>query len=200
MNAHDFNAMPSMRPRRMRVAIAAATLLLVLPVAARAGLADWQGHMGVGYAKLFTDEAPGGNLSMSAGIDHSVVPSLRVGVDIGYHLLGSRTVQRGSLFANVDYSAFEAEVMAHWLPARGPFTRISAGPGLMSAHADLSTSGGGAGFGDLAVSESKPGVAFDATWMSRKPAPVRLGLEIGARVAFLDEQWTIGTLRLTVHY
>ena len=168
---------------------------------AHADLAAWNGHMSVGYAKLFATDAPGGSLSLAAGVDRPIVTGLRGGVAIGYHLLGTRTVTRGSLFANVDYSVLEVTALAHWTPRRGPVTRLSFGPALFSGHADLSTSGGGAAFSDLAVAETVPGFGVDATHMQRALAPVRVGLEVGTRVGFLTEEtWTVATARLAFHY
>jgi hypothetical protein len=168
---------------------------------ARADLAAWNGHMSVGYAKLFATDAPGGSLSLAAGVDHPITSGIRGGVAIGFHLLGTRTVTRGSLFANVDYSVLEVAALAHWMPRRGPVSRLSFGPALFSGHADLSTSGGGAAFSDLAVAETAAGAAVDATIMQRALAPVRVGLELGTRVGFLTEEtWTVATARLVFHY
>lgn len=162
----------------------------------------WNGHLALGYALLFATDAPGGSLSAGAGMDYPVGGNLRAGVDLGYHLLGSRTVERGSLLATLDYSVFEAIAFLHWHPqGAGPLGRISAGPVLMSARSELSTSGGGAAFSDLAVEEVALGGALEATFMSSKPSPVRPALQIGARMAKLDtESWTIATARLAVHF
>jgi hypothetical protein len=83
----------------------------------------------------------------------------------------------------------------------GPIGRISIGPALLSARADLSTAGGGAAFSDLAVEEVAAGIAMDATLIQRSSAPVRVGLELGTRVGFLPEEaWTLATARLAIHY
>src|SRR5262245_35135486 len=47
---------------------------------------EWKGHLAVGYAKLFATDAPGGSLSVGAGMDRAVGRDLSAGVDIGYHL------------------------------------------------------------------------------------------------------------------
>src|SRR5262245_24478128 len=60
-------------------------------------LADMRGHLVLGYAQLFTEDSPGGSLSAGAGVDLPVTGSLRAGIDVGYHLLGSRTLEQGSL-------------------------------------------------------------------------------------------------------
>jgi hypothetical protein len=79
--------------------------------------------------------------------------------------------------------------------------RLGFGPALLSARADLSAAGGGAGFSDLAVAETAAGAALDATVMRRTAAPVRVGFEIGTRIGFLaEETWTLATVRLTFHY
>ena len=79
--------------------------------------------------------------------------------------------------------------------------RVSFGPAVMSARAELSTSGGGAGFSDLAVERSAAGAALEVTLISRSESPVRVGLEVGGRTAFLPGQdWTLASARLAFHY
>ena len=160
------------------------------------------GHLSVGYAKLFIGHAPGGSISLSGGLEIPVATGWRAGADVGYHLLGNRNVERGSLSATVDYSVLEFIAFAHWQPPHlGPIGRISFGPSLVSAHAELSSSGGGAGFSDLAVGEVAPGAALQVTVIRPGVSPVRLGFELGAHLGFLvDETWSLGTARVTVHY
>jgi len=192
-------------------------LTLTGPATLHAGLSDVRGHMTVGYAKLFIEDAPGGSISATGGLDHPLWGDFRVGADVGYHLLGSRNETRGSLFASVDYSVFEAALLLHWNP-RGwaPLGRVSVGPALMSLRAELSTAGGGAAFSDLAVEEVVPGAAFDVTLMSTRPMPVRVGLELGTRIGFrsnvgfidtggvvpapVAKTWTLATARVAFHY
>lgn len=177
--------------------------LLLLPATAVAGVrwSEMGGHLSVGYGTLLVEDAPGGSISMAAGFDVPVAPAFRVGLDVGYDLLGSRTVQEGSYFASVDYSAFQAAAFLHWLPARGPVRRISLGPAVLGAHGDLSVTSGGAAFSYLAVHQTAGGVAAQVTLMSAKPAPVKLGLELGARRGFLaGDDWTVVFGRATVHY
>src|SRR5947209_2370509 len=102
----------------MRIILLAALLGLSASAvrAPAAPLSDLQGHLALGYAKLFATDAPGGSLSVGAGLDLPVSGPFRAGVDVGYHLLGTRTVERGSFFASVDYSVFEADLLAHWQP------------------------------------------------------------------------------------
>ncbi|HVP14140.1 MAG TPA: hypothetical protein VMS88_01275, partial [Terriglobales bacterium] len=107
----------------------------------------------------------------------------------------------GSLTGSVDYSAFQLTAFAHWLPGLGPLQRVSVGPAMVNAHGDLSVTGGGAGFSDLAVGSTGFAVAGQITLMPPRPAPVRLGLELGGRKAFLPGQdWNLFSVRLTVHY
>ena len=187
-----------------RAAVLALTLVLASALVAPAHatpFAAMKGHMALGYSKLFVSDAPGGSLSVGAGFDLPAGP-VRFGVDVGFHLLGGRTVTSGSLIANVDYSAFEADLLVHWAPPwRGPVGRISAGPALVSARAELSTSGGGASFSAFAVEQTVPGFAVYATLLSRSEAPVRVGLEASARHAFLEgDDWTLASVRLAFHY
>jgi len=189
---------------------ACALTLLVLAAASPAsgaGLADVNGHISVGYAKLFVspsspERSPGGSLSLAGGFDVPVGGDVSVGPTVGFHLLGSRTTTRGSLFANIDYSAFEVDLQAHWAPAGlGPVGRVSFGPALVSARAELSTAGGGAAFSDLAVEEVGGGWALDVTLMQHRRAPVRVGVELGWRAAYLSgETWSLATARATFHY
>lgn len=98
--------------------------------------------------------------------------------------------------------------MLLWSPEGwGPIGLIGVGPALVSARAELSTSGGGLVFTPEAIEEIAPAIALDVTLMSQRPSLVRAGLEIGLRHAFLDrdagrasESWTIGSLRLAIHY
>ncbi len=182
-------------------------LLALLAVPASATAAGTRGskvggHLSIGYGKLVTAEAPGGSISMSVGLDYPLMSTLRAGVDLGYDLLGSRTFPpRGSNSAGVDYSALGVTAFLHWLPQRGPVRRVSLGPALVSAQGVLSVTSGGAGFSDLAVHEWAGAVAAQMTLMKAKPAPVRLGLELGGRAAFLKgRSWTLLSVRATVHY
>jgi len=182
-------------------------VLLAAIVASPAGAAEerfsnrLEGHLSVGYAKLFASNAPSGSMSVGAGLDYPVVQNFRAGVDIGFDLLGTNSVERGSLAANVNFSEFDVAALIHWTPHLGPLERVSVGPAFISARADLSTAGGGAAFSDLAVEQSAGGLVADVTFMQGPGRPVRLGLEAGVRKAWLrDTDWTVATARLTVHY
>lgn len=200
----------STMPACLRIVLAvAAVLLLGTPAAGRAAaLGRMGGHLSVGYGQLTIAGAPGGSISFTAGVDLPLRPTLKAGIDLGYDLLGSNTVDRGSLSATVSYSTFEAVAFVHWLPQHlGPVGRVSVGPMLMAAHADISAAAGGAGFSDLAVGETAPGVAGEITLISHsvpasgKAPPVRVGLQLGGREGFLsDETWTVFSARLTIHY
>ena len=188
---------------RWTAATALLALALALPRGAGAGAIQVvQGHLSLGYAQLFIADAPGGNLSITGGVDFPIARRLRAGIDLGYSLLGSRAVERGSLSTNVNYSALQGVAFAHWIPERlGPVGRISLGPALVNAHADLTSAAGGAGFSDLAVFETAPGVAVEVSFISRKPSPVRVGLQLGYLAVFLnDEDWSLGSARITIHY
>ena len=82
-----------------------ALLVVAAPACAAARFGEVGGHLSIGYGKLLIADAPGGSMSMGVGLDYPLAPTLRAGLDLGYDLLGSRTVQRGSLFGAVDYSA-----------------------------------------------------------------------------------------------
>ena len=185
------------------VGLALCALVVASPGRAAAlQLAEFRGHLAVGYGHLFLEDAPGGSLSVAGGVDYPLTKTLRLGVDVGYHLLGSRTVQEGSLLADVDYSLFETTALVHWTPSwPGPVGRISAGAGLFNAQASLATSGGGASFTKFAVEETVPGFAVSATLLSRKPSALKLGLEVGGRIALVeDESWSTAIARVAVHY
>ena len=178
-----------------------ALLLVPASASAAARFGDMTGHLSIGYGKLVTTNAPAGSLSMAAGLDYPVTRALRAGIEVGFDMLGSRSVQRGSLFASVDYSALEFAALAHWLPERGPVRRVSLGPAVVSARGELSVTGGGAGFSDLAVHQTAGAAEAQITLMSAKPAPVKPGVELGARRVFLGgDGWTLLSARVTVHY
>lgn len=182
--------------------ILTAVAALATPAAARVGVADIRGTIGVGYAKLSSDVSPAGSMSASVGVSVPVTPRFSVGPAIAFHLLGSQTVERGSLLASVDYSAFELGVLGHWKPEGwGPIALISAGPELVTARAELSTTGGGAAFSDLAIQETAGAAAVNVTLMKSRESPVRVGLELGARWAFMkQDDWKLLSTRLCFHF
>jgi hypothetical protein len=183
-------------------ALVVLTAATAVTTPARASVKDIRGSIGFGYTKLFAPGAPGGSMSTSVGLSYPVSSTIRVGPTIAFHLLGSRSVERGSLIAGVDYSAFEADLLAHWRPSGwGPIGLISAGPAIISALQELSTTGGGAGFGDLALQEAAGAAALDVTLIKTREAPVRVGLELSGRWAFLPaDDWKLLSVRLCFHY
>lgn len=203
MTPHPFTA-----PLARSLVAAAALLFAAAAAQAAPRLADVGGHLTLGYARLFVSqdesaslarETPAGSLSTGIGLDLPVAGGLRAGVDVGYHLLGSRTLVQGSLSSGLDYSVFEALAVLHWAPGGSPL-RLTAGPGLFIVHADLASSPIGAAFSDLAVSETRLGGAVGVTLAPRTGA-VRVGLEAGARfVPLEDETWTLALVRLALQY
>jgi hypothetical protein len=165
-------------------------------------LEPWRGHISFGYGHLFSDDlSPGGSISVAGGVDYPINEALRVGPVIGIAILGSHDVTRGSVTAGLDYSLLDAALMLHWLPGSGRITRVSLGPGLAAARAQLQVGAGGAGFLDLAVDEVQPEFALDVSAIPRRQKIVAVGLEAGLRfVPVKRVDWTLATLRLTIHY
>jgi hypothetical protein len=188
----------------LRAALAASVALTLMSSAAGAEgrLQKVRGHLSVGYAKLVGDPSPAGSFAMGVGVDYPLAERWRIGLDLGYELLGGDIAERGSFVSGIDYSMVEFLAMAHYAPQRlGWLRRISGGPGLFGPRADLAVSAGGASFSDLAVDEVAPGLALDGTFMQARESAVRVGLELGGRVAFLkDDTWTMGLVRVAFHY
>jgi hypothetical protein len=165
-------------------------------------LESWRGHVAIGFGAIVSDSlAPGGSVSVAAGVDYPLGAKWRVGPTLSIDLLGSSTVTRGSIRAGLDYSLFETALLFTYLPARGPVGRLSFGPGMASPRAELSISAGGAGFSDLTVGEVKPELAMDVTFMPRRMPVVAVGAELGARfIPTSQGAWTLLTGRISVHY
>jgi hypothetical protein len=182
--------------------VAGAVVTAAAPARAGLRLDAWKGHLSVGYAKVFSDSlAPGGSISAGGGLEYPIAANWRLGADVAFNLLGSSVVNRGSVTAGLDYSMFDAALLATWLPAKGPVARLSVGPGVASPRAELAVAGGGALFRDLAVGEVKPCFAAQATIMSRRQHVVGIGAEIGTRIVPVDQgTWTLLTTRLTIHF
>jgi hypothetical protein len=191
---------------RSRIGVVATLLVLpalfVTPARAGMHLEPWRGHVSIGYGYLFSDSlSPGGSISVAGGVDYPVASHWRVGPVIGIALLGSTDVTRGSITAGLDYSLLDVALQAHWLPSKGPITRVSLGPGVASARSALQVGAGGAGFLDLAVDELQPEVAFDVSATPRSMHIVAVGVEAGVRFVPVERvNWTVTTLRLTIHY
>ncbi len=193
---------------RGRVGITATLLALValsaLAVPARAGLKldRFKGHLSFGYAKLVSDSlAPAGSLSVAAGLEYPLRPNWRLGPTASFNLLGSSTTKRGSVTAGIDYSVVDVAFMATYFPKRTWVSRVSFGPGVASAHADLAVSAGGAAFRDLAVAQGTPEFALDVTMMPRRMQVVGIGAEFGTRILPTDPGvWSVWTGRVAIHF
>jgi hypothetical protein len=186
------------------VAITGLVLAALLGTATPVRAFDWsrvQGHTSFGYGRLTVAHAPGGSVGITVGFDYPIRPGLDAGIDLGLSLYGNRIVSRGSLDATIDYGSQEVLFLTHWQVKLGPLTRVSIGPGLTHARAELSVSAGGAEFLDLAVDDVAPTAAVDLAMIRRRPAPVRVALITGWRGAFLEgEDWHQFSLRFGIHY
>lgn len=192
--------------RTIRLAVVAVLGVLLGAAAvtpARAMRLDaWRGHLEVGYAKLVSDTlAPAGSITAGGGVEYPIAKDWLLGPAVAFNLLGSSTVTRGSVTAGLDYSMFDAALLATWLPRKGPFARVSFGPGVASARSELAVAGGGAGFRDLPVEEVQPEFAIQGTIMSHKPKIVSVGLQLGAKfVPVTQVTWSVYTIQLAVHF
>ena len=193
---------PSIRRLAMPLLLAALAACCAGPASAGMRLDAWKGHLGVGYSVVFSDTlAPPGSMSASLGVEYPIATRWLLGTSVGFNLLGSSTVTRGSVTAGLDYSHFDIALMATYLPARGPFTRFSFGSGVASNRAELAVAGGGALFRDLPVDEVQPEFAAEATLGSRKQKIVAIGAELGVRVIPVEQcTWTVFTARLGVYF
>ena len=193
--------------RHPGTALVAAALVVgvAAPCAARPRLADVRGHLAIGFAHVSssdTSATPAGSLSVGGGLDYPVGRGLRAGLDVGYHLLGSRTLVQGSLSSGIDYSLFEALALLHWSPGRGQAQLVvSGGPGIFSARAALAATAVGAAFSPQAIEQTRAGLGLGVTLTRRRVAPVRVGLEAGLRIVPLESStWTLVTARIAMLY
>lgn len=180
-------------------------LTAAAPCSAGLRFAEVDGHVAIGFGHLFTSDTtatPGGSISIGGGIDYPLTPTLRAGLDVGYHLLGSRTLTQGTLTSGIDYSVFEALALLHWTPlGHGPQLIVSGGPGLFSARASLAPTSVGATFSPQAVEETRVGGALSLAVTRRKLSPVRVGLEVGVRMIPLEQfTWTVASARIVMLY
>ncbi|MBI5168798.1 MAG: hypothetical protein HZA61_04855 [Candidatus Eisenbacteria bacterium] len=193
---------------RGRVWFAAALLALaalpglVSPASAGLKLDRFKGHLSFGYAKLVSDSlAPGGSLSVAAGVEYPLRENWRLGPTASFNLLGSSSTKRGSVTAGLDYSVVDVAFMTTYFPKRSWVSRVSFGPGVASAHADLAVSAGGAAFRDLAVAQASPEFALDVTLMPRRMNVVGIGAEFGTRILPTDPGvWSVWTGRVAIHF
>ena len=194
-----------MRQGRLRpiwAALAIVAAVVAGPASAGLHLEPWRGHVSLGYGYLFSDSlSPGGSISVAGGVDYPVGQKFRLGPTLGIALLGSSEVTRGSITAGLDYTLLDVALQLHWLPEKGPISRVSLGPGVASARSALQVGAGGAGFLDLAVDELQPEIAFDVSAIPRRQKVVAVGLEAGVRFVPVERvNWTVTTLKLTIHY
>lgn len=184
------------------VAVLLACLFTAPAQAGGMHLAGWRGHVSLGYGHLFSDSfSPGGSIAVAGGVDYPVHETLRIGPVLGMAILGTHDVTRGSITAGLEYSLLDVALQMHWLPRSGRITRVSIGPGLGIARTALQVGGGGAGFLDLAVDETKPELALDVSMLPRRQKIVAVGLEAGLRyVPVKRVDWILSTIRLTIHY
>src|SRR6267378_4427888 len=115
----------AMRFGRVAVWLTMLSGAIALASPAHAALADWKGHLEVGYAKLIQGAAPSGGISVATGVDYPLNSRLRLGPDFSYHLLGTRSVLNGSINGSLDYSMWEVGLRAQWNPrSLGPLRRV----------------------------------------------------------------------------
>ena len=176
-----------------------------VPCSGALRFADVSGHMAIGFTHLTSSDSastPGGSLSITGGVDVPVTTRLRAGLDLGYHLLGSRTLVQGSLASGLGYSVFEVLALVHWTPLdRGPQLIVSGGPGLFAAKASLTATSVGLAFIPQAIDERRAGGALSLAVIRRRPSPVRVGIELGLRVVPLESTtWTLASARIAMRY
>jgi hypothetical protein len=176
-----------------------------VPCSGALRLADVSGHLAIGFTHLSssdTTSTPGGSLSIAGGVDVPVSARLRAGLDLGYHLLGTRTLVQGSLTSGLDYSVFEVLALVHWTPLdRGPQLIVSGGPGLFAARASLAATSVGLAFTPQAIDETRAGGALSLAVTRRRPSPVRVGIEAGLRIVPLESTtWTLASVRIAMRY
>jgi hypothetical protein len=197
--------------RRLGARVAALAALLALALGAReagaATLGAMRGHLALGYAKLLTAHGPAGSMAGAAGLDLPIGGDLRAGLEVGFDLLGTRTIdvdelgRPTSLIAELDYSLFEGLALVHWKPpGGGPIGRVSAGIGACAARIEQSSSGA-AEFEYATLRKLAPAVAASVTLMPRRDSRLLGGLEVGGRyVVVPGDDWLLTNLRLVVHY
>lgn len=194
-----------MRLGRLIVLVGVLCGLGAVPCSAGLRFDQVRGHAAIGFGRLFTSDTtatPGGSISIGGGVDYPLTPKLSAGLDVGYHLLGSRTLTQGTLTSGIDYSVFEALALLHWTPLdHGPQLVVSAGPGLFSARGSLAPTSVGASFSPQAVEQTRLGAGLGLAVTRRRPAPVRVGIELGARIVPLEHfTWTVASARILMLY
>ncbi len=165
-------------------------------------LEAWRGQIAFGYTRLSgADQSPPGSIGLLLGVDHPVSGAWRLGPAVSFSLLGSTQVERDGVPAGIDHSMLDGSLLLHRTFARGPLQRISFGPGLASARAELQVAGGGAGLSDLAVGEVRPCASFEALFAPRTQSGVSVGAALGARVVPLDDlTWSVWSARVAISF
>jgi hypothetical protein len=189
--------------RALAAGLLAALAAATVPATAHAGWIErMQGHMAVGYAKAFMEEDASGSVSFGAGVRYPLKPDLALGLSVDYHLLGSATLERGILTAEAEYSLFDGDLALHWNPdGLGPLHVVTLFAGVAAARAELTTAPGGNAFLDVGLSEAAPDLGAALTFISAKPSPVRVGLELSGRVVVLEgDDWGVFAGRVVFHY
>lgn len=161
-----------------------------------------RGQLAFGYAKLSgATLTPAGSISVLSSIDHPLAGPWRIGPSVAFSLLGSTQVERDGVPAGVDHSMLDGALLLHREFARGPLRRVSFGPGLASARAELQVAGGGAGLADFARGEVRACAAFEALIAPRTASGVSVGAALGARFVPLEgETWTVLSARFAISF
>ena len=92
--------------RSMRLVVVGVVLALAgaaMPARAAMSLDAWKGHVAIGYSVVESDTlAPGGSLSVSAGVDYPLASKWRLGPALSFDLLGrtvsSIVIRRGQIY------------------------------------------------------------------------------------------------------
>lgn len=191
-----------LRRNRIRAPLLLFTLLLWSMPAHAFELASMRGQVAFGYSRLQgADQSPAGSIGVLVGVDHPLSGAWRIGPAVSFSLLGSTQVERDGVPAGIDHSMLDGALLVHRDFARGPLRRVSFGPGLASARAELQVAGGGAGLSDLAVGEVRPCAAFEALFAPRTASGVSVGAGLGVRVVPLrDLTWTVFSARFAISF
>ena len=165
-------------------------------------LASLRGQVEFGYSRLVgADQRPAGSIGLLVGVDHPLAGAWRIGPAVSFSLLGSTQVERDGVPAGIDHSMLDGTLLVHRDFSGGPLRRVSFGPGLASARAELQVAGGGAGLSDLAVGEVRPCAAFEALFAPRTASGVSVGAGLGVRVVPLpDVTWTVFSARFAITF
>ncbi len=161
-----------------------------------------RGQVAFGYSRLAGGaESPAGSIGLLASVDHPMVGVWRIGPAVSFSLLGSTQIERDGVPGGLDHSMLDGALLVHRTFARGPLARLSFGPGLASARAELQVAGGGATLSSEAVGEVRPCAAIEALFAPRTKSGVSVGAALGARfVPLEDRTWSVWSARLAISY